>query len=783
MDDGVSWELSVIIAGISLALGIRYCVIVDVVRLPALVVDRLLVQGLRDPLGDAPVDLSLHDHRIDDRADVVDGNVLQDLGRSGLRVDLDHADVRPGRPREVRRVIDGGCVQVWLRPLRQRVRVPGREGDLRDRLRLVGRARDVPRALAPFEVVLGNLELVGGDRPRLRPDLLHREVQGDASDRHRPRPVSVHPERRDGRVPVQNLDVVGRDAETVRHDLRPGRLVALTVWRRPGLHDHLPGRQALDRCAVPPAGRVPQRAEDVRGSEPAHLEVGREADPELLRIASISAVALFRAKLVVLDHGERLVQQRLVVPGVDAQAHDRCAGLVVGRLQVHAPDVGGILPDPPGEGIDDPLDHVRRLGPPGSPVGIRRRRVRHDAGELVPVRLGVEGAHVHPSAQLGDPRRQELVVRPHVAELHELQPEDLPVLGPRQRAIVEHAAAVDRRHVVLATPFDPLHGATDRSREREGERLLRVHVQLRTEAAAHVRCDHPQLVLRDADRPRERDLGDVRDLGRGHEGPLAHRRHAVREAPSRLDRVRDQSRLGVSLLDDHGCGLEDRLVSAAAVTPVDDDVRAQVVVDDHLILRRLLDVGHGGELRRRDRDRFGGIQSLFARLRNDDGHRVTVEPDLVRRQRVVDRHLDVLGDRPDEWQGSELEVARRVHADHARHRGGLGRIDAVDRGVHVGRTHHRHPHHPGHHPVVDVARLPREQLGIFLPQHGLADERLGRRHRGPPTSRRRPSSRPRRGSTSRCSGSRCSDRGCPRAPGGPRPPTGSGSPRGSSPRP
>ena len=35
MDDGVSCELSVTISGISFALGIRYCVIVDVVRLPA----------------------------------------------------------------------------------------------------------------------------------------------------------------------------------------------------------------------------------------------------------------------------------------------------------------------------------------------------------------------------------------------------------------------------------------------------------------------------------------------------------------------------------------------------------------------------------------------------------------------------------------------------------------------------------------------------------------------------------------------------------------------------
>ena len=63
-------------------------------------------------------------------------------------------------------------------------------------------------------------------------------------------------------VAVQHLDVVGRDAEHVGHDLRPGRLVALAVRR--GARDHVDGagRQARDRRRVPAAGRVADRAED-----------------------------------------------------------------------------------------------------------------------------------------------------------------------------------------------------------------------------------------------------------------------------------------------------------------------------------------------------------------------------------------------------------------------------------------------------------------------------------------------------------------------------------------
>src|SRR4029077_8307310 len=50
------------------------------------VVDDLFVQGLRDALRDAAVDLTLDDHRIDDVAAVVDGDVPLPVDRAGPRV-------------------------------------------------------------------------------------------------------------------------------------------------------------------------------------------------------------------------------------------------------------------------------------------------------------------------------------------------------------------------------------------------------------------------------------------------------------------------------------------------------------------------------------------------------------------------------------------------------------------------------------------------------------------------------------------------------------------------
>ena len=65
------------------------------------------------------------------------------------------------------------------------------------------RPRDV------LEVVLGHLELVRDDLPRLLDDLVGRLVERDAADGEAAAAVGVHPERDDGRVAVQHLDLVG----------------------------------------------------------------------------------------------------------------------------------------------------------------------------------------------------------------------------------------------------------------------------------------------------------------------------------------------------------------------------------------------------------------------------------------------------------------------------------------------------------------------------------------------------------------------------------------------
>ena len=122
-----------------------------------------LHQRHADAVGETAVDLALDDHRVDARAAVVDGDEPPDLHLPGAGVDVDDADVGAERVGEVRRVVDRLGVEVALDALGQlEVRVR-EQGDLLDRLALLGVALHVPAAELPLEVVGRALERRGGD--------------------------------------------------------------------------------------------------------------------------------------------------------------------------------------------------------------------------------------------------------------------------------------------------------------------------------------------------------------------------------------------------------------------------------------------------------------------------------------------------------------------------------------------------------------------------------------------------------------------------------------------
>jgi hypothetical protein len=142
-------------------------------------------------------------------------------------VDVDDADVGAEREREIRRVVDRLRLERALDALRQLHRAVGGQHDLLDRGGLLRVALDEPTALLAFEVGGRGLEHRGGDEPRLVAHLPRHDRRGGAGHRRRARAVRAQAERRRVSVAVDDLDVLGRDAELLGHDLGERRLVAL----------------------------------------------------------------------------------------------------------------------------------------------------------------------------------------------------------------------------------------------------------------------------------------------------------------------------------------------------------------------------------------------------------------------------------------------------------------------------------------------------------------------------------------------------------------------------
>src|SRR5690606_23672137 len=82
---------------------------------------------------------------------------------------------------------------------------------------------------------------------------------------------------------------------------------------------------------------------------------------------------------------------------------------------------------------------------------------------------------------------------------------------------------------------DPLHGPADFLRRPDADGLLGIDEDLRAEAAADVRGDHAELVLRrNADEGREHETGDVRVLARRVERELVLAGIVVADGGARL---------------------------------------------------------------------------------------------------------------------------------------------------------------------------------------------------------------------------------------------------------
>ena len=107
---------------------------------------------------------------------------------------------------------------------------------------------------------------------------------------------------------MEHLDVIDVDSELVGDDLRPGRLVALPVRRRPRHDLHGAERLEADRRRVPASDRIADRAEDAGRRKAAHLVVRREANSHLLRVAPFPSLGLVDLDRVEIQQLEQSVE-------------------------------------------------------------------------------------------------------------------------------------------------------------------------------------------------------------------------------------------------------------------------------------------------------------------------------------------------------------------------------------------------------------------------------------------------------------------------------------------
>ena len=322
----------------------------------------------------------------------------------------------------------------------------------------------------------------------------------------------------------------------------------------------------------------------------------------------------------------------------------------------------------------------------------------------------------------------ELQVRAHVAE--QLRPHrGDPALGVGgQLHVLDEAAAVDRRHPRLAAGLGPPGGDAQAPRQRHGEELLGVDVQLGAEPAADGRGDHPHLLFRHAIGDGDHHLEDVGDLRGRVEREVAAVRRRDGDDAAGLHGRRDEPLVPVALVHDVGRvgkGALDRL-GVGRQRPGEAAVGAEALVDHHPVAGRILDVDHRVERVVVDHHGVDGVGGLVPAVGHHHGDDVAHVARLVERHGPVVGGLHVVGDRPGARHrvgpcAPVAQVGAREDVPHARHGGRRAGVDAGDAGVGERAADHPHPQGAGDHQVVDEARLAGDQPAVLLAEHPVAD--------------------------------------------------------------
>ena len=272
------------------------------------------------------------------------------------------------------------------------------------------------------------------------------------------------------------------------------------------------------------------------------------------------------------------------------------------------------------------------------------------------------------------------------------------------------------RHHVFAPRLCPLHRPAKLASELRDDDLLAVALKLAAEAAADIRSDHAQVVLRNARHQGEEHSKDVRDLRRCPDGDLVAHAHRCRDHRPWLHECRDEPLVDEPALDDD-VGLRRHLVVATTEVVDVAGVRALVIVDDRAAIgdrglhvhdcRQWLVVDDDGL------ERVGGMHGIGGEHHRDA---VTDVTHLVDGKRREPGHDDVIGDGPDA-RDRAVEIAEfggAIGGHDIRHLQGARDIKLRDASVGHRAAQDRHVQGAGQLDVVGPVGLAMEEPCILL---------------------------------------------------------------------
>ena len=360
--------------------------------------DRAFEQRLADPLGDAAMDLAFDDRRVHDPPDIVDGRVADDGDRPGLGVDLDLAGgravgmgVQPGG-----NLLGGGERRLG--------------GDLEQPDRTVG-AEHGKTAVGVADIRGGGLQQAGR---RLAPpvhDPTGRAMEDGAAQAHRAVGVGAGAVDRPVGVAEDDPDPFEGDLEDLGDHLGEAGLVPLA--RSLGADDRFD-----------PAFRLHGDIGAFVGRRAGRFQIGDDADPgPLAARAGGPAPGRKTPPVDLVQHGREILAEgaRIVV-----ETEPRAVGQGIRGDQVAPPKRRPVHPRLVGGEIDQALDDLGHLGPPGAAIDRNRDGVGERAAHRDPHRRdGVwRPGHLEQVGEHGEGDR----VGPDIAEIVDPESHD-PALG------------------------------------------------------------------------------------------------------------------------------------------------------------------------------------------------------------------------------------------------------------------------------------------------------------------------------------------------------------------